>query len=88
VLRLLRVTVDRRLHADRRRGRRRHGRRSHQRLEQHQVIGFLGMPLHANAEGMALQLHGLHHLIGGPRHGEEPAADPVDRLMVRARDLR
>jgi len=88
MLRLLRVTVDRRLHADRRRGRRRHGRRGHQGLEQHQVIGFLGVPLHADAEGMALQFHALHHLIRGPCHGEEPAADPVDRLMVRARHVR
>jgi len=30
-----------------------------------------------------LQFHRLHHLVLGPRHGEQAAADPVDGLVVR-----
>ena len=59
----------------------------HQGLEQPGVVAVLGIPLHAQAEPVSLQLDRLHHLVMSPRHGEKPVADPVDRLVMRGGHL-
>ena len=57
-----------------------------QRLEQPRVAGQvrerLHMPLHAEVERLAVALDRLHDPVVRPRHGAQPAAEPVDGLVV------
>jgi hypothetical protein len=62
--------------------------RRHQGLEDPLVVALFGVPLHPEAELVSLQLDPLHHLVQRPGHGEQPAADPVDGLVVGGRHLR
>ena len=43
-------------------------------IEEPSVVAFFRVPLHAEAEPVTLQLNRLHHLIRGPRYGDQTSA--------------
>ncbi len=58
-----------------------------QGLEEPGVAGLLGMPLHADDEAAAGQLHGLDHPVVAHGRHHQAAAQPGETLVVAAQDL-
>jgi hypothetical protein len=54
----------------------------YQGFEEPRVIAVFRVPLHAEDEFVFRQLDRFDYLVIGPRHGQEPAADLLDRLVM------